>query len=87
MISKTYRSIDLKATGKNIARLRKEHGYSVADLQAYFGFEAPQAIYKWQNGQSLPSTDNLYAMGYLFNVTLDEILIPMNKPQDPSCGS
>ena len=39
-----YPSIDLKATGRNIARLRKERGLSVKQLQAYFGFEDPQAV-------------------------------------------
>ena len=29
-----YPSIDLKATGRNIARLRKERGLSVKQLQA-----------------------------------------------------
>ena len=50
-----YPSIDLKATGRNIARLRKERGLSVKQLQAYFGFEDPQAIYRWQWGKNLPS--------------------------------
>ena len=67
--------IDLIATGANIQRLRKEHGLSVADLQSYFGFDAPQAIYKWQKGQTLPSTDNLVALGYRFRIPVDQILV------------
>ena len=67
--------IDLAATGKNIIRLRTERGLTVRDLQAYFGFEEPQAIYKWQQGKSLPSVDNLYALGALLGVTMDEILV------------
>ncbi len=67
--------IDLAATGKNIIRLRKERGLTVRDLQAYFGFEEPQAIYKWQQGKSLPSVDNLYALGVLLGVPMDEILV------------
>ena len=63
--AKTYRAIDMIATGQRIAELRIEHGYSVSDLQKFFGFEAPQAIYKWQKGQTLPSTDNLYALSDL----------------------
>ena len=46
--------IDLVATGENILRLRKQRDLSVRDLQKYFGFEEPQAIYKWQKGKSLP---------------------------------
>lgn len=60
--------IDTKATGENIARLRQKCGLSVRDLQSYFGFEAPQAIYQWQHGQSLPSVDNLYALSELLGV-------------------
>ena len=47
--------IDPVATGANICRLRKDRGLTVRDLQHYFGFEEPQAIYKWQRGQSLIS--------------------------------
>lgn len=75
MVNKTYRTIDPIATGANIARLRKERGLTVRDLQSYFGFEEPQAIYKWQRGQSLPTVDNLYALGALLDVTMDEILV------------
>mgnify|MGYP002168021738 CR=1 FL=1 len=63
MNTKPFPVIDPIATGKNIIRLRIERGMRVRDLQAYFGFEEPQAIYKWQQGKSLPSVDNLYALG------------------------
>lgn len=72
--------IDPVATGENIVRLRQERGLSVRDLQAFFGFEEPQAIYKWQRGKSLPSVDNLYALGALLDVPLDEILVSA-RPQ------
>lgn len=67
--------IDPVATGENIVRLRRERGLTVRDLQRYFGFEEPQAIYKWQRGQSLPSVDNLYALSSLFGVPMNEILV------------
>ena len=75
MNTKQFPVIDPIATGKNIIRLRVEHGMSVRDLQAYFGFEEPQAIYKWQQGKSLPSVDNLYALGALFEVPMEDILV------------
>ena len=75
MINKPYPVIDPIATGANIVQLRKARGLTVRDLQSYFGFEEPQAIYKWQRGQSLPSVDNLYALGALLDVTMDEILV------------
>ncbi len=71
----TFPIIDVQATGANILRLRKLNGLSVKDLQVYFGFEGPQAIYKWQWGQCLPSVDNLFALSKLFNTSIDEILV------------
>ncbi len=87
--------IDPTATGANILRLRKEKGLTVRDMQAYFGFEEPQAIYKWQRGKSLPSVDNLYALGALLEVPMEEILVPTKQQlnivlcgqQDSSCCS
>ena len=70
MARKYFPVIDMTATGRNICALRIARGLSVSDLQDYFGFEAPQAIYKWQKGQTLPSTDNLYALSYLFEVSI-----------------
>lgn len=75
-MAKTFPVIDPVATGENILRLRKRRGLSVRDLQNWFGFEEPQAIYKWQKGKSLPSVDNLYALGALLDVSMEEILVP-----------
>ena len=67
--------IDLIATGQNIKNLRVSAGISVRDLQNVLGFTNPQAIYKWQNGDSLPSIDNLVILAAVFGVTVDEILV------------
>ena len=71
--------IDTAATGRNIQRLRKESGLTVRDLQDYFGFEDPQAIYRWQWGRSLPSVDNLYALSALLHVSMNDILVPQTS--------
>lgn len=78
MDSRQFPTIDAAATGRNIVNLRKNHGFSVRDLQRYFGFEEPQAIYKWQRGQSLPSVDNLFALSALLNIPMNDILVPVN---------
>lgn len=64
--------IDPTATGRNIVRLRKARGLTVKDLQVYFGFEEPRAIYKWQRGETLPSVDNLYALSRILQVPMDQ---------------
>lgn len=76
-----FPTIDLKATGSNIVKLRKDANLSVRDLQMYFGFDSPQAIYKWQWGESLPTVDNLYALSKLLNTSMEEILVI--TPQSP----
>lgn len=67
--------IDPEATGRNIQRLRQQRGLTVRDLQAYFGFTEPQAVYKWQSGRSLPTVDNLLALSALLGVPMDQILV------------
>lgn len=74
-MNKPFPVIDPVATGANIVRLRRDRGLTVRDLQTYFGFEEPRAIYKWQTGQSLPTVDNLYALGALLNVPMEDILV------------
>ena len=68
-------TIDMIRTGQNINRLRKQEGLSVRDLQDIFGFATPQAIYKWQQGATLPTIDNLVALAAVLQVRLDDILV------------
>ena len=68
-------TIDLAQTGANIVNLRKAAGLTVADIQMVFGFNSPQAIYKWQNGTALPTVDNLIVLAALLNVRIDDILV------------
>ena len=67
--------INLPATGLNIVRLRVHAGLTVRDLQDVFGFCTPQAIYKWQRGETLPTVDNLAVLSALFGVKIDDILV------------
>lgn len=67
--------VDLKATGENIIKLREERGLTVKDLQEMFGFATPQSIYKWQQGQAMPTVDNLFTLSAIFKVSVEEIVI------------
>ena len=70
-----FPSIDMAATGANIAALRRTAGMSVVDLQNIFGFSTPQAIYKWQRGEAMPTLDNLVVLAAVFGVSMDDIII------------
>lgn len=71
--------IDMVATGRNITELRQNAGLTVRDLQIFFGFATPQAIYKWQHGTAMPTIDNLVALAMIFEVTVDDILVVDTK--------
>ena len=68
-------SIDLAATGIRITQLRQQSGLTVRDLQDVFGFNTPQAIYRWQRGVTLPTLDNLVVLATVFGTTLDAIVV------------
>lgn len=68
-------TINMIKTGEKITELRKKSGLSVRQLQEIFGFATPQAIYKWQQGVTLPAIDNLVVLATLFNVKVEDILV------------
>ena len=70
-----YPVINLAETGRCIERQRRQAGLTVRDLQTYFGFEYPQAIYKWQHGECLPTVDNLLALARLLQVSMEDLLV------------
>ena len=68
-------TIDMAETGDNITAMRRSAGLSVRDLQQIFGFSTPQAIYKWQRGESMPTLDNIVVIAAVFGVPVDDILV------------
>lgn len=63
------------ATGQNIEQLRKKAGLTVKDLQEKLDLASPQAIYKWQRGETIPTVDNLIILADVFGVTIDDIIV------------
>lgn len=70
-----YLSIQPEQTGKRIRKLLLEQGYTIREIQGAFGFENPQAIYKWLSGKSLPSIDNFVILSRLLHTTIEDILV------------
>lgn len=71
--------VNMKQTGQNIIAIRNQRGITVKDLQNMLGFSTPQAIYKWQQGQSLPTVDNLVALSAIFAVPIDAIIATSDR--------
>ena len=67
--------INMKETGNNISRLRKQKGIAIKQIQEAMGFNTPQAIYKWVRGETMPTLDNMLVLSELFNTTINEIVV------------
>ena len=62
-------------TGKNIKRLMKNAKMGTFELQKYLELTSPSSIYLWLRGEYVPNAESLVKLAYLFNCTVDEILI------------
>ena len=70
-----YPTIDVKATGARIKKLRRECGFTIREVSEYMGFTTDQAVCKWQRGDALPTVDNLYALSRLYGTSMEDILV------------
>lgn len=67
--------INLRETGANIKKLRKDNNLTVRDIQEIMEFADPTTIYRWEKGICLPTIDNLIILARLFNLHVEDILI------------
>lgn len=67
-------TIDMKGTGNKIRDMRKKSGMTIKQIQDACGISAA-AVCKWQNGQALPSIDNLLILSVLWNVKMDDLVV------------
>jgi len=73
--------LDNAATGKRIATLRKQNGFTQENLAEQLRISA-QAISKWENGHTLPETTLLPLLAKLLNSSIDSILMPVDIAVD-----
>lgn len=74
MEDKIYVGIDAKKTGERIQTLRKEKGITVEKLCDVFSV-SPQAVYKWQRGDTLPSLDNMLMLCRVLETPIEKIVV------------
>ena len=67
--------INKAETGKRIASLRVGLGYSQAALAEKLNV-TPQAVSKWETGQTLPDTELLLTISWMCRVPINEIIDP-----------
>ncbi len=70
--------------GQRIKTLRKQAGLSQEKVAEFTGVSR-QAVTKWENGKSAPSTENLFKLAELFGTTVD-LLLPRTDIAAPPTG-
>lgn len=72
-----YPVLDCEAIGGRIREERVKHSFTIQEVCDALSV-SPQAVGKWQRGESLPSIDNLVALCTLFGVSVEGILFGEN---------
>ncbi len=73
--------VDKRRTGLRIKQIRNARHITVEEMAEALD-QSPQAIYKWQRGDCLPSLDNLVAMSELFDVGIELIIIRNTREEE-----
>lgn len=67
-------AINMEKTGKKIKEMREKSGMTIRQVQDACGISAA-AVCKWQNGQAVPSIDNLLILSEIWNVKMDDLIV------------
>lgn len=67
--------------GDNIKFYRKKNQLTQDDIAEACNVTR-QAVSKWENGERLPTVDNLYALSRLLHTSVDDILIGEKERDD-----
>ena len=70
----TMPALDMIQTGLNIRNRMNLNNVSVRDVQNIFGFNTPSCIYRWLNGASMPTLDNLIVLVDFLHCDLNDII-------------
>ena len=68
--------LDMLMTGKRLRDMIAKKGYSIKEIQNKLSLSCPQPIYRWMNGQTLPSLDNLYMLSHILELPMEDLLMP-----------
>ncbi len=73
----------MKELGARLQKLRRQAGMSQQELADQLHVSR-QSISKWELGTATPDLDNLVRLSELFGVSLDELVLGTEKPQEAS---
>ena len=65
----------MKKTGAKIKTLCQERHITVKDIHRELCISAPQSVYAWFTGKTLPSLDNMYCLSKLLNIHIEDMIV------------
>ena len=65
--------LDKDKIGARLGALRKSRGFSQALLSERLNV-SPQAVSKWETGQSIPDLETLVALSWIYRVSINTLL-------------
>ena len=73
---------DKKVIGERLRYFRKKSKLSAEDVRRFLSLGSVQAIYKWENGVTIPAVDNFLALMDLYGIESFRTLVPQPKEFD-----
>lgn len=67
--------IDTKQTGSRIKEMCKERNVAPNELKERMQFTSVTPIYKWWEGKSVPSLDNLVILAKVLETSIESLLV------------
>ena len=67
--------IDIEKTGKHLKELCRQNGITVTDIQKALYLKCPQSVYRWYNGETLPTVDHFIVLAYMMNLPVEELIV------------
>ena len=75
--------INKQETGVNLRRIMDMRGIAPKDVQEYLGLGCVLSVYRWIDGVSMPTIDDLYARSEMLKVPSDAIVRGNRAPIVP----
>ena len=73
-INCSYCEIDIIETGNRIYVCLQQHSIT-PKAAAKLLMVSPQAVYKWINGECLPSLENMVQLSLILNTPIDDLIV------------
>ena len=80
---KTRFEYDKQNIGAKLRYYRKKKNLTAEEVREYLNIGSVQAIYKWENGITMPAVDNFLALMELYEIKSFEMLLKKIPVFDP----